>query len=1578
MSKRSIFILFTFSFIALFVLSACAMQMPMQAPPTLEAPADTPNEEKEPAATQIPDDTVSLPVEALRNATYTFEIYDEPIALTDGHWEGEPYVEGAASRPMVDYMEDSTMFGDLDSDGLEDAVVFLVESGGGSGSFVYVAAQLNRDGKPVDAGAVLIEDRIQIKSAAIDGGQVLVEAIVPGPGDGACCPSHKANKVFVMQDGTLVDVAAEGEELVKISSDDLDGTTWTLMQLAEDQPVLEDTEITIQFDDGDISGSAGCNKYTSAYSLDEDSPFLITLDPVIATRMACPDPIMEQETTYLSTLETVSIWGYRFGDLVLRYSAEDGTPALLIFTPADAEAMADDGQGALDGATLPPADIANDEGGPAVITGEFDYTSYVVPRYLNQSVIGLLDASSVIEIDYREFVSPERQILGIVTSPVSPAPLTYQVRLPIVPLGNSIDVDNDGQQGTGLQVYSAVIGPNYYGDITLDPIEQGWFQSYLIDPQDGTVREGYFLLYASDDAQSFPAAAGDDGVYFTADDPIVGLPAGYTVVQLGQDGTVTFDRSREGSMNILEAASTASPDFSDQGILESYNSLIDLLKTRYSYTELRGLDWEVIRKTYLPPVEAADEAEDLTAYYGALTQLAQSIRDAHVQVSGSAYSGAYIQQLRYSVAASLGAQLVELDDGRFIITFLDPAGPAAEEGWQFGSEIISVDGAPTAEYVESLPIFGSVGTQETARLSRLGNALRYPVDSTTTIEYRLPGESDVRSATLTPVVDVASAPPSTSEAQEISFSALDGGVGYIRWSAFSNLRYKVSVFERALESFNTAPGIILDLRGNGGGNIGLYFTLASYFFTAEEPATLGWLDEYRYDDAVGDLVKQFRQDLALSSPRPEIAYTGPVVALVDEHSASAGEYFPQFLQAMGRAVIVGEHTTEGAGGPIQRAAMPGGITFQYTAGRTYFAGTDELNLEAKGITLDVEVPATEENERAKLDGIDVVLNAGLETVAEEGIRLFSERLPGTSWQMFESVGLTGSGVSITEDPTAYTITYGEEGQLTIQADCNRANAEYTIGSGGAISITVGPTTLAACPDGSLSEPFLAAFSAVNSIEIATEGLGLAGIKEDGLPVALLFAAADSATEEESAAEMGETPLAGALPADLVAQLDAWLESQVYTEDGNPANASPGLVLLVETTEGRYLKAAGVASLEDGTPMQVDDRFEIGSNSKSFTIVLLMQLQEQGVLSLDDPLSTWLPDWAARIPNGEEMTLRQLAQHTSGIWDYGDPIIGEAANNPARLEQGYTPEELMQYAIDNGTPDFAPGEEGMWKYSNTGYILLGMVIEKAAGKPLGELYQERIFDPLGLESAVFIQGVPEPHEIVDGYYWTEDGHELNTTKWNVSQGWAAGGIAMTAEDLLTYARALSAGDLFQDPDSLTEMLTFDPNGMGGGFPYGLGLMDFSLSPGAEGSWGHEGQTTGFQTLWYTNPETGVTVVGLSNSASYSAFVFLKVASFLASESPEDPAAAQSEGDVAEAGIIEATFVCPDGTSIDAAFDNAAGTVTITLPDQVLTLPQVEAASGARYSNDTTTFWNKGDEAMVEVNGEAVYNDCVAQS
>lgn len=430
--------------------------------------------------------------------------------------------------------------------------------------------------------------------------------------------------------------------------------------------------------------------------------------------------------------------------------------------------------------------------------------------------------------------------------------------------------------------------------------------------------------------------------------------------------------------------------------------------------------------------------------------------------------------------------------------------------------------------------------------------------------------------------------------------------------------------------------------------------------------------------------------------------------------------------------------------------------------------------------------------------------------------------------------------------------------------------------------------------------------------------------------------AEEAAPAEPVAEQPTATAASALPEAVTAQLDAYLQSQVYSEGGDYQYATPGLVLLVDTPDGRYLNAAGLANLEDGTPMQVDDILQIGSNTKSMTIVILMQLVEEGVLTLQDPLSQWLPEQAAILPNGDQMTIRQLANHTTGAWDYGDPIIGAGLDDPALLEKGYTPAELVDYAVENGAPDFAPGEAGKWKYSNTGYILLGMILEKATGETYRDLLQTRIFDPLGMESAVLIEDVPTQQETsTRGYVWNENGDMIDGANWNGSQGWAAGSVAMTAADLATYGHALANGQFFHNPETLAEMLTFNADAFNMvGAAYGLGLMDFA---GDGTVWGHEGATLAFQSLWYTEPEAGIVVVGLTNSGSYSGFNFLNVLNIL----EEDGALPVSAGTLLPVSSPTpwqwAQFVSPtETTDIDETTSyrliiSADQTITFNTPD-----------------------------------------------
>ena len=162
--------------------------------------------------------------------------------------------------------------------------------------------------------------------------------------------------------------------------------------------------------------------------------------------------------------------------------------------------------------------------------------------------------------------------------------------------------------------------------------------------------------------------------------------------------------------------------------------------------------------------------------------------------------------------------------------------------------------------------------------------------------------------------------------------------------------------------------------------------------------------------------------------------------------------------------------------------MPGGIYFFFTKGRFYYAGTDELNLEGKGVTLDVRVPITEENEKAKQDGTDVVLEAAISTLAEKQTEQLSAFVVGQTWKWTTLGDATAKVVTI-EDPEKYTINFGEDGTLAIQADCNQATAKYTFGAGGTLTIDVGPTTLAVCPGDSQSEAFLKWLGAATSFQV---------------------------------------------------------------------------------------------------------------------------------------------------------------------------------------------------------------------------------------------------------------------------------------------------------------------------------------------------------------------------------------------------------------------------------------------------------------------------------------------------------------
>jgi hypothetical protein len=156
-----------------------------------------------PEAAPTPSAAGKLSLDGLRNATYQ-GIYDQAVTLTGGKYEGEPFQEGGASRPTVVLADPFTAFGDLNGDGIEDAAVILVENSGGSGSFLYLTAVINQNGKPVNVATTLLGDRVQPESISIQGGEIVFQGATHAPDDPMCCPSLKTTIKYHLDKGTLV------------------------------------------------------------------------------------------------------------------------------------------------------------------------------------------------------------------------------------------------------------------------------------------------------------------------------------------------------------------------------------------------------------------------------------------------------------------------------------------------------------------------------------------------------------------------------------------------------------------------------------------------------------------------------------------------------------------------------------------------------------------------------------------------------------------------------------------------------------------------------------------------------------------------------------------------------------------------------------------------------------------------------------------------------------------------------------------------------------------------------------------------------------------------------------------------------------------------------------------------------------------------------------------------------------------------------------------------------------------------------------------------------------------------------
>jgi D-alanyl-D-alanine carboxypeptidase len=374
------------------------------------------------------------------------------------------------------------------------------------------------------------------------------------------------------------------------------------------------------------------------------------------------------------------------------------------------------------------------------------------------------------------------------------------------------------------------------------------------------------------------------------------------------------------------------------------------------------------------------------------------------------------------------------------------------------------------------------------------------------------------------------------------------------------------------------------------------------------------------------------------------------------------------------------------------------------------------------------------------------------------------------------------------------------------------------------------------------------------------GAGLA------LVAASCSSSSDTSTTTTTAAESTETTVA---PMSITEIDQATLDATVAEIAGQ--TMAPGAVVLLRTPNGTLTSVYGAQTVDGTPPIALEDHFRIGSNTKTMTGTAILQLVEEGKLSLDDTIGTYVDG----VPNGDRITIAQLLEMRSGLPNYSDTVeLNQSLDeDPGRI---WTPDELLALAFAKPI-EFEPGAEYM--YSNTNTILLGLVIEQLDDATLARSFQKRFFEPLGLEQTKYPlatdRSLPNPHpqgyqfgtnvEAIEGFSTEqeaafEDGSvpPTDVTDENPSWAGAAGAAISTAEDLATWVEAMVDGELLDAATQQLRMQSMQATSDSPDAPtYGYALA--GLGP----FYGHTGELPGFNSFMGRDPEAGVTLIVWTN-------------------------------------------------------------------------------------------------------------------
>jgi C-terminal processing protease CtpA/Prc len=621
---------------------------------------------------------------------------------------------------------------------------------------------------------------------------------------------------------------------------------------------------------------------------------------------------------------------------------------------------------------------------PYEITGEFSYSNSIITDYYVEHAVGLIDMYGFVARDEEWEIPVASQTLGYLDIDMDNMQAAYTLQLPVMPTGQFVDVDNDSEKDTGVQVFAVSYWPNLTGGPYSegDDRSRGW-PTYLASVKTDTenndeVIGGSLVVWAPDAKQQFPTGFGADGKLFTADDPVGPIPAGYSFVNLDTN-PFTVSQEPRPKLELYEPKDVAIKDYSGDSYTEAFEKMFELIKLEYAFNGIEGKqpEWDKVYAEIKPRVVEAEKNMDPVALYLALQDYTYAFKDGHVGIDGGDIAGQIFSE---ATGGGFGFAQSELDDGSVIVTYVTPGGPAEKAGVQVGAVVEEFNGRPILEAIaDVVPPTLPASMESSVRYQQARYLLRSPVGTEAAIKFTNPD-----GATLDTVLK--SVPENDSHrftsiykgfdtnALPVEYKILDSGVGYVKINSnYDDLNLIIKLFERALKVFeaNEVPGIIIDMRQNSGGaNLGL----AGFLTDQEIP--MGQL-EY-FSEQSGKFEPEGLRDKVL--PNENQYRFDKIVLLVGQACASACELEAYGFSQVPGTIVVGTTPSAGVEAEVARGqfVLPEGFSLQVPTGR-FTLPDGSIFLEGQGVPLTLRVPV---DKNFALSAEDEVLKAGERAVLQ--------------------------------------------------------------------------------------------------------------------------------------------------------------------------------------------------------------------------------------------------------------------------------------------------------------------------------------------------------------------------------------------------------------------------------------------------------------------------------------------------------------------------------------------------------------------------------------------------------------------